>query len=86
MSNEVQFDEDSFGKKPIQSNSGRSNFQGTQTFTNSQVAEDMSQSKMVRFLMRHGLAKSPQSAQQILIIVAALNLIITIIIIFKFLL
>lgn len=84
MSSSVEFDEDSFGSssRPRVANPVGSvpNYA-----YQSPVGMNSNEPKMVRFLMNHGLVKSPESAQKLLIGLAILNFIVTLAVIKFFL-
>lgn len=91
MSEGVEFDEDQFGMKPRpnyggQPGTSRPGMPGGMQNSGYQVPSSArNEPKMVQFLMRHGLAKSPVAAQVILVVIIAINIIITYVVV-KFLL
>lgn len=88
MSSGVEFDEDKFNyaPKPQQSASaGPGAFQAPRSSTQIRYPDAGKQPSMVRFLMRHGLAKSAQTAQIYLVAIVIINIIITFIVIKFFL-
>ncbi|MBU6231712.1 MAG: hypothetical protein KGI45_03905 [Patescibacteria group bacterium] len=86
MASGVEFDEDNFsyGNRRPAAGSGFSS-PGMYRGQASQPYSGSGGSKMAQWLIRHGLAKSANSAQYILVAVIALNIIITFIIIKFFL-
>jgi hypothetical protein len=89
MSSGVEFDEDrlSYGVKPRPDapNAPAGNLSSADAYAASRYANAGSQPKMIGWLLRHGLAKSPQTAQIYLIAIVVINVIITYVIIKYFL-
>lgn len=85
----IEFDEDtsSYVRKPTgQHNAGApGSFPGAQNFAESRYPGSSTESAMVRFLIKHHLASSPQTAQIYLIAIVIINIIVTFVVI-KFLL
>ena len=76
MGSGVEFDEDSFSySKPNPNNSAPSGY--TPTSQMSQYSSQNNVRGMAGWLMRHGLAKSANGAQYILVAVIIVNIIIT---------
>ena len=71
----IEFDEDKYGLKP---NAGNSS--GTLNTVYS-PAPAKKQPSMIAWLIKHGLAKSTNSANAILLVIVAINIVISIIII-----
>ena len=74
MASGVEFEEDSFRYNTTRPGA-RPGAGGVQPFTGFNSGQN--ESGMVRFLMRHGFAKSPASAQYILVGMIITNIIIT---------
>jgi hypothetical protein len=73
MSDQVQFDEDSFGmaSKPGQDNANQNNSYNPYAYSQPK------KSRLVGWLMKHGLAKTEKSAEFILFVVVIVNALIT---------
>lgn len=78
MSTGVEFEEDSFNISPThaQSSGGGPTFQSPSAMY-SQGYSGGEERGMAGWLMRHGLAKSPQTAQIIMLGIVVINIIIT---------
>jgi hypothetical protein len=74
----VEFDEEQSRYSRPQQN------QGGGGFTTQQYSPTGNEPKMVQWLLRHGYAKSPTSANVILLVVVALNIIIVYFVITNF--
>jgi hypothetical protein len=78
MSSGVEFDEDkfSYGVKP-QSSAGKTSggFSTPNAYAPASYANDASQPRMVRFMIKHGLAKTPKVAQAYLVALVIIDFI-----------
>jgi len=83
----VEFDEDKFGYSGARMPGQNTNPTATreQSYYAQHPGPTGNEPKMVQFLLRHGLAKSPNSAQVILIVIVIVNVIITYVVIKYFL-
>ena len=84
MTGSIEFDEDkiNYGVPRSVQVGGIGQFRG---YNNSNLANLANQPMFVRWLMKHGLAKSPATAQVILVVVVVINIIITFIVLKYFL-
>ena len=83
MASGVEFDEDSFRYGAARPGAPRSGASGGPAFGGFNSSQN--QPAMVRFLMNHGIVKSPAGAQGVLVGLIAVNIVITIIVIKYFL-
>jgi hypothetical protein len=83
MSEGVEFEEDkrTYTRQP----GAPVSFSGGNNFTEKQYSPNGSEPKMVQWLLRHGYAKTPTSANVILLIVVAINIAIAYFVITSFL-